>query len=103
MSGKAFCRIVAVVDSIFGNMQDDNDRHPAPGMGVQIIDGRIQTLLLAFAVAPALEELHFQFRNGLSITGKCLVSIKLTSFRLLPSRFWMCVSTHSTHCVHQRR
>ena len=91
---------MAILDSIFGNMQDESDRHLAPGMGVQIIDGRIQTLLLAFAVAPALEELHMHFRNGLSITGKCLVSIHLTLFRLLPGSCEnVCVHMFNTLCV----
>lgn len=78
---------------MLGDVQDDNNRQP--GMAIQVIDGRIQTLLLAFAAAPALEELHMQFRNGLSISGKCLVSVHLISFLLLPSSVKMCVSTYS--------
>ena len=52
-----------------------------------VTDGKIQTLLLAFAAAPALEELDMQFTGALSISGKCLMSVHSVSFGLLPSDF----------------
>ena len=50
-----------------------------------VIDGKLQTLLLAFAAAPALEDLHIQFEGRMSMSGKCLVSVEPVACRLVTS------------------
>ena len=54
----------------------------------QLFDHEFQTLLLAFAAAPALADLHVNFHHQMSIQGKSLVtSHPKTSTKQIPSPY----------------
>jgi hypothetical protein len=71
----------STVVSVLGGVQEHCGQ-----VGNPVIDGRIQTLLLAFTAAPVLQELHLQFSSGVTISGNCLVSGLNASCPLLSRR-----------------